>query len=83
LPKLGIKLLKLSYIRILFLVSLLFVTVINPYSVFFNFLNIVVSEMGLKVGCFAGFYHHHVITTTMHTHVYHYPLYESGTKTGL
>jgi len=34
LPKLGIKLLKISHVRILFLVSLLFVAVINPYSVF-------------------------------------------------
>jgi len=33
LPKVGIKLLKISYVRILFLVSLLFVAVINPYSV--------------------------------------------------
>jgi len=30
----GNKLSKLSYVRILFLVSLLFVAVINPYSVF-------------------------------------------------
>jgi len=43
-PKVGIKLLKISYLRILFLVSLLFAAVINPYSVFFNFqsLNILV-----------------------------------------
>jgi len=34
LPKVGIKFLKISHIRILFLVSLLFVVVINPYSVF-------------------------------------------------
>jgi len=32
-PKVGIKLLKLSHV-ILFLVSLLFVAVINPYSIF-------------------------------------------------
>jgi len=37
LPKVGIKPLKISYVRILFLVSLLFVVVINPYSVFLNF----------------------------------------------
>jgi len=36
-PKVGIKLLKISYVRILFVVSLLFVAVINPYSVFLNF----------------------------------------------
>jgi len=43
-PKVGIKLLKISYVGILFLVSLLFVAVINPYSVFLNFqfLNILV-----------------------------------------
>jgi len=36
LPKVGIKLLKISHVRILFLdlVSLLFVAVINPYSIF-------------------------------------------------
>jgi len=33
-PKVGIKLLNISHVRILFLVSLLFVAVINPYSVF-------------------------------------------------
>jgi len=33
-PKVGIKLLKVSHVIILFLVSLLFVAVINPYSVF-------------------------------------------------
>jgi len=32
-PKVGIKLLKISHVRILFLVFLLFVAVINPYSV--------------------------------------------------
>jgi len=44
LPKVGIKLLKISYVRILFLVSLFFVAAINPYSVFLNFqlLNILV-----------------------------------------
>jgi len=31
LPKIEIKLLKISHVRILFLVSLLFVAVINPY----------------------------------------------------
>jgi len=34
LPKVGIKLLKISYVRTLFLVSLLFAAVINPYLVF-------------------------------------------------
>jgi len=44
LPKVGIKLLKISYIRVLFLASLLFVVVINPYTQFLNFtfLNILV-----------------------------------------
>jgi len=32
--KVGIKLLKISHVRILFLASLLFVALINPYSVF-------------------------------------------------
>jgi len=34
LPKVGIKILKISYVRILFLASLLIVAVINPYTVF-------------------------------------------------
>jgi len=34
LPKVEIKFLKISNVRLLFLVSLLFVAVINPYSVF-------------------------------------------------
>ena len=37
--------------------------------------------MGSKVGCFAGFCHHPVMTTSAHTHAYRYPLFESGTKT--
>jgi len=44
-PKVGIKPLKISYVRILFLVFLLFVAVINPYSVLnFQFFNILVYE---------------------------------------
>lgn len=39
--------------------------------------------MGLKVGCLAGFLHHYVMIMSVHTHAYHYPLYENGTKTGL
>jgi len=39
LPKVGIKLLKISYVRILFLVSFLFVAVVNPYLVFLIFKN--------------------------------------------
>jgi len=35
--KVGIKLLKILYARILSLVSLLFVAVINPYLIFLNF----------------------------------------------
>ena len=37
--------------------------------------------MGSKVGCFAGFCHHPVTTTSAHTHAYRYPLFESETKT--
>ena len=39
--------------------------------------------MGPKVGCFAGFCHYRLMTMSAHTHAYHYPLVESGTKTGL
>jgi len=35
LPKVRIKIVKMSYARILFLASLLFVAVISPYSVVF------------------------------------------------
>ena len=38
--------------------------------------------MGPKVGCFAGFCHHHLTIMSAHTHVYPYPLVESGMKTG-
>ena len=30
---------------------------------------------------FAGFYHHCLMTMSVHMHAYHYPLFESGTKT--
>ena len=39
--------------------------------------------MGLKVGCFAGFCHHRLTTMGVHMLACHYPLFESGTKTGL
>ena len=42
-----------------------------------------IKEMGLKVGCFAGFCDHCLTTMSAHMHAYHYPLYESGTKIGL
>ena len=42
-------------------------------------------ETGPKVGCFAGSCDHRLTTMTLnaHTHTYHYPLFESGTKTVL
>ena len=40
-------------------------------------------EMAPKVYCFAGFCHHCLVTTSVHMHVYRYPLFESGIKTGL
>ena len=39
--------------------------------------------MGSKVGCFAVFCHRRLMTMSVHMHVYHYPLFESGTKAGL
>ena len=38
-----------------------------------------------KLGCFTGFYHYRLTTMSAHTHAYQYtyPLFESGTKTGL
>ena len=43
----------------------------------------VTKEVGPKVDGFAGFCHHHLATTCAHTYMYHYPLFESGMKTGL
>ena len=40
-------------------------------------------EMGQKIGCFASFCHHPLTTMSAHMHAYHFPLFESGTKTGL
>ena len=40
-------------------------------------------ETDPKVGCFAGFCHHCLVTMGTHTYVYHYPLFKSGIKTGL
>ena len=40
-------------------------------------------ETGPKVGCFAGFCHHRLMTMSAHIHAYHCPLVESGMKTGL
>ena len=40
--------------------------------------------MSPKVGCFAGFCHHHLTAMSAITHAYRYPLVESRTKkTGL
>ena len=36
-----------------------------------------------KVNHFAGICHHCLVAMSAHTHAYHYPLFESGTKTGL
>ena len=43
----------------------------------------VTKETGPKIGCFAGFCNNHLVTTSMHTHVYCYPLFKSGIKIGL
>ena len=40
-------------------------------------------EISPKVGCFAGFCHHYLMTMSVLKHVYHYPLLESGMQTGL
>ena len=36
--------------------------------------------MAPEVHCFAGFCHHRLVTTSAHTHAYHYPLFESEMK---
>ena len=38
-------------------------------------------EMDPKVGCFAGFWHHRLVTMYAHTCAYRYLLFESGMKT--
>ena len=43
----------------------------------------VVKEMSSKIGCLPGFIYHHLVIMSAHTHAHHYPLFESGTKTGL
>ena len=43
----------------------------------------VTKETGPKVGCFAGYCHYRLATTSTHTYVYRYPLFESGMKIGL
>ena len=39
--------------------------------------------MGPKVGCFAGFCHHHFMAMSSHMHAYRYSLVESEMKIGL
>ena len=41
------------------------------------------AEMGSKVDCLIGFFHHPVMTMSAITHAYCHPLFESGAKTGL
>ena len=50
---------------------------------YYSLLKHVIKETGPKVGCFADFCHHRLMTMSAHTHEYRYPLFESGTKTGL
>ena len=40
----------------------------------------VINKMAPKVGCFACFHHHRLVTMSVHTHAHHYPLFESETK---
>ena len=44
--------------------------------------NVLSKEMDSKVDRFAGFYHQHLATTSVHTHAYYYPLFETRGKTG-
>ena len=45
-----------------------------------NQYKIMINKIAPKVGYFAGFCHHHLATMSVHMHVYHYPLFESGMK---
>ena len=45
--------------------------------------NHVINKTPPNVNRFADFCHHHLVTTTAHTHVYRSPLFNSGMKTGL
>ena len=42
-----------------------------------------IKRTGSKVGCFVGFYHHYLVTMSVHIHVYRYPFFESGMRKGL
>ena len=48
-----------------------------------NLKHVVIKETGPKVGYFTGFCDHPLATTSAHTHVYCYPLFESKMRTGL
>ena len=50
---------------------------------YYSLLKHVTKETGPKVGCSAGFCHHRLTAMSANMHVYHYPLVENGTKTGL
>ena len=45
--------------------------------------NHIIKETDPKGGCFVGFRLDRLTITSAHTHKYHYPLFESGMKTGL
>ena len=50
---------------------------------YYSLLKHVIKETGPKVGCFAGFCHHHLTAMSSHTPAYRYPLVDSGMKIGL
>ena len=57
--------------------------IVKSMNRFVNKYKNVVKEASPKAGCLAGFWHHRVTTMSLHTHAYHCPLFESGSKTGL
>ena len=55
----------------------------RDYQVCLLLYKCVIEETGLKDDYLAGFFHYLVPTMSALTHAYRYPLFESGTKTGL
>ena len=45
--------------------------------------NLVIIKTAPKVNYFCGFCNYRLVITSAHMHAYHYPLLESGMKTGL
>ena len=83
------KVLKLKEMNLLFLASFTNLNKLANRKMVYRWMGLLANikcftkEMGSKVDCFAGFYHHCLATISMPTHVNFYCLFKSGIKTGL